>query len=527
MKRRDFLKVSSPLIALPLVLGGFPVHALGRSRLLDPLWRLLATTDRVLVLIQLNGGNDGINTVIPLDQLSTYHQLRPQIALPDSTLIRITDEAALHPAMSGIQRMFADGMVAIVQGVAYPNTNLSHFRSTDIWMTASDYNQYLATGWMGRYLDTLYPNYPTGYPNSTAPDPPAVQIGAIMALALQGPLASMGLALQDPQTFYDIINGTNTSVRGDIPDTQPGHELAYLRQVELTSQQYSTSIKSAADKAQNKATYPSNNTLADQLKIVARLIAGGLQSRVYLVSLGGFDTHAAQVDTTDTTQGAHATLLGRLSDAVVAFFDDLRQLGVADRVVAMTFSEFGRRVASNASYGTDHGTAAPMFVFGTHVVPGIRGTNPSLTELDRNGNLLMQYDFRQVYSSILAQWYGADDATLRQVMLKDFQTIPIIRSSTTTSVEESPTATGSPLTISPNPAAAGQTLRLAFTIPAPGDVVVEFHDGIGRSAAQFSLGTMDAGTHQISIPVPSVAKGTLVCSLRAGNTIMHSRVIVE
>jgi uncharacterized protein (DUF1501 family) len=526
MKRRDFLKASSPLIALPLVLGGFPIRALGGSRVLDPLLQLSGTTDRVLVLIQLNGGNDGLNTVVPLDQLSTYYQVRPQIALPESALLRITDDAALHPAMSSIQRMFNEGMVAIVQGVTYPNTNLSHFRSTDIWMTASDYNQYLSTGWMGRYLDMEYPNYPNGYPNTDFPDPPAVQIGAVMALALQGPLASMGLALQDPQTFYDIINGTTTWSSGGIPDTQPGHELAYVRQVEIKSQQYSTSIKAAADKAQNKATYPTNNSLAAQLQIVARLIAGGLQSRVYLVSIGGFDTHAAQVDTSNTTQGTHATLLGQLSDAVAAFFDDLRLLGVQDRVIAMTFSEFGRRVASNASNGTDHGTAAPMFVFGTQVIPGIRGNNPSLSNLDSNGNLLMQYDFRQVYSSILAQWYGADASTLHQVMLKDFPTIPIIRTSTSSTNDPSPTTDGE-LRLAPNPVTPGQPLMLTFSLSVAASVDVEFSDLAGRMLSRMALGYVDAGSHQVQIPAPHAAPGLLTCTVRAGRQVLRSTVVCQ
>ncbi|GBD04450.1 hypothetical protein HRbin20_00013 [bacterium HR20] len=526
MKRRDFLKAASPLITLPLVLGGFPIRAVGRSRVLDALWQALSSTDRVLVLIQLNGGNDGINTVVPLDQLSTYYQVRPQIALPESKLLPISDSTALHPAMGALQRMYNDGLVAIIQGVTYPNTNLSHFRSTDIWMTASDADQYLTTGWLGRYLDTLYPNYPNGYPNDNAPDPPAVQIGAVLALALQGPLASMGLALQDPQTFYDIINGTQSSAGGSIPDTRPGHELAYLRQVELKSQQYSSSIKTAADRAQNKATYPSNNTLADQLKIVARLIAGGLQTRVYMVSLGGFDTHAAQVDTTDTTQGIHATLLGRLSDAVAAFYDDLRQLGVADRVVAMTFSEFGRRVASNASNGTDHGTAAPMFVFGPQVIPGIRGANPSLSDLDNNGNLRMQYDFRQVYASILAQWYGVESSTLQAVMLKNFETIPIIRNSTT-SVGESSPSHADQLVCSPNPVAHGQQLCLEFVLPVPSEVTAQFYDAGGRLLGTTGVGYLEAGPHRCSVAVPTCAAGVLYCHLRAGGRTLRAEVVVR
>lgn len=516
MKRRDFLKAASPVLTLPLVLGGLPVRVLGRTPVFDRLWQILSTTDRILVLIQLDGGNDGINTVVPLDQLNTYYQVRPHVALPENKLLHITDTAALHPAMSAIERMYREGMVTIVQGVAYPNTNLSHFRSTDIWMTASDYNQYLTTGWIGRYLDGLYPNYPTGYPNTNAPDPPALQIGAVMALAFQGPLASMGLALQDPQTFYDIVNGTRTSISSGIPNTRPGHELEYLRQVELSSQQYSASIKTAADKAQNKATYPSNNSLADQLKIVARLITGGLQTRVYLVSIRGFDTHAAQVDPTDSTAGTHATLLQQLSEAVAAFFDDLRQLGAQDRVVAMTFSEFGRRVASNASDGTDHGTAAPMFVFGTQVIPGFRGTNPSLTELDSNGNLLMQYDFRQVYSSILTQWFGVDQATLHQVMLRDFPTIPIIRTSTTSVSDEPPQLRAGELLCNPVPAVPGGVLQLRFSLSEAASVVVVLHDSIGRELMRFAVGHRPAGHVEVQLPVPAVAEGILLCSVEAG-----------
>ncbi|MCS7000218.1 MAG: DUF1501 domain-containing protein [Bacteroidota bacterium] len=525
MKRRDFLKTTTPLITLPLVIGGLPIHAIGRTRVLDTLWRVLSTTDRVLVLIQLNGGNDGINTVIPLDQLSAYYRVREHVALPESSLLPITNSAALHPAMTEIQRMYNEGMVTIIQGVAYPNTNLSHFRSTDIWMTASDYNEYLKTGWMGRYLNTLFPNYPSGYPNASTPDPPAIQIGAIMALALHGSHASMGLALQDPETFYNIVNGVEGTAGGQTPDTRPGRELAYLRQVELQSQQYSACIKAAADRAQNRASYPSNNTLADQLRIVARLIAGGLQTRVYLVSINGFDTHAAQVEEGNTTQGIHATLLGRLSSAVYAFFDDLRQHGLQDRVIAMTFSEFGRRVASNASYGTDHGTAAPMFVFGTQVIPGIRGTNPSLTELDANGNLLMQYDFRQVYTSILAQWFGVDRDLLRTVMLRDFPTIPIIQTGTT-SATETTLVGGTNLEIFPNPTPCGQRAKITFRLTGPAEVEITLHDETGRSFSRMSLGYLDAGHQECFLP-PVELPGVVFCTVRAGNQFFRGQLVVE
>jgi uncharacterized protein (DUF1501 family) len=229
-----------------------------------------------------------------------------------------------------------------------------------------------------------------------------------MSLTMQGPNQSMGIAIQNPETFYQLVNGTTKGPFADPPNTRPGNELKFIRQVEVESQLYSVNIKAAADKAKNSVTYPTNNSLASNLAIVARLIAGGLKTRVYVVTLSGFDTHSAQVVASDTSTGSHANLLKYVSQGVSTFFTDLKNLGADQRVLAMTFSEFGRRVQSNASAGTDHGTAAPMFVFGNDVNPIVHGANPSLTDLDKGGNLKMNYDFRQIYTSVLAQWFGVD-----------------------------------------------------------------------------------------------------------------------
>lgn len=407
MKRRDFFKKVSPVLALPVMIGATPLRAIARSPVLDPIFSALAGTDRVLVLIQLNGGNDGINTIVPLDQMSVYNSVRPDVALPESKVLKLSNSVGIHPAMADVKNMFDNGQVGVVQGVSYPNPNQSHFRATDIWMSGSEYDQYLSSGWAGRYLTTEYPNYPEGYPNTSMPDPPAIQIGGGLSLTFMGATGNAtGIALQDPQKFYDIISGKTTGQFAEPPNTKPGNELRYLRQIESESQVYSTGIKAAADKATNLVTYPTSNSLADSLKVVARLIAGGLKTKVYMVSLGGFDTHANQVETADHTQGSHALLLNKISTAVRAFYDDLTQLKVHDRVLSMTFSEFGRRVNSNASIGTDHGTSAPLFVFGTSVNPTIHGVNPSLTDLT-NQNLKMQFDYRQVYGSIVAQCTGA------------------------------------------------------------------------------------------------------------------------
>jgi uncharacterized protein (DUF1501 family) len=525
MKRRDFLKATAPALAAPLILSGFPVRALARSPIGDSIARLAAETDRVLVLIQLQGGNDGINTIVPLDQFSVYAAARPQVALAQSKVLKLTDATGIHPAMKELQGMYNDGMMNVVQGVTYPNPNLSHFRSTDVWMSAVDYNQYLNTGWLGRYLSSEYPNYPEGYPNATMPDPPAIQIGAVMALALQGPAQSMGLAINDPTTFYNLVNGTSKGPFADPPDTRPGNELKYLRQIEAESQVYSTAIKKAADKAPNKATYPSGNSLADQLKIVARLVAGGLKTRVYMVTLGGFDTHAAQVDTADTSAGTHATLLGRLSTAVKAFYDDLALLGARDRVLTMSFSEFGRRVQSNASAGTDHGTAAPMLVVGTQVNPGIIGKNPDLKSLDSGGNLAMQHDFRQVYASVLAQWFGVQGAELQTSMLRDFTQVPIIKQSSTSVGDDAIGSSALSLALAPNPVSSAA--RLSFELPEPADVVVRLLDLDGRTCRELLNTRSDAGSQSISFHRESLPTGTYFLDVRAGRRHAVVKMMVE
>ncbi len=522
MKRRDFIKATTPLLTVPFLLNGTPVRALSRMKVLNPLFNTTLSTDRVLVLIQLQGGNDGINTVIPLDQMSDYNSLRGNIALPESKILKLNTATGIHTAMTEVQSMWQNGMLNVVQGVTYPNPNLSHFRSTDIWMAGEAYNQYLNTGWLGRYLDAEFPNYPTGYPNATMPDPPAIQMGAVMSLSAQGPSQSMGMAIQDPTTFYNLVNGTTKGPFGDPPDTRPGNELKFIRQVETESQAYSSVIKTAADKANNMASYPSGNSLADQLKIVARLVAGGLMTRVYMVTLGGFDTHAGQVVSSDTTTGAHATLLSRVSTAVSAFYEDLKQLGCVDRVLTMTFSEFGRRVQSNASLGTDHGTSEPMMVFGTKVNPIVIGNNPSLTDLD-SGNLKMQTDFRQVYTSVLSQWFGVSGAELTSSMLADFTQVPIIKD-LSNSVSDS-TGDVFALQCNPNPL-DGIPGTIRYTLPVSADVQLRVMDLDGRIMINLASAYQSAGEQHCSLNAASLPSGSYFCELRAGQRRSVCRVVV-
>jgi uncharacterized protein (DUF1501 family) len=284
MKRKSFIKKSLPVAMLPVLINGFNLKGYSKSPLLRLLGKNVAHPDRVFVVIQLNGGNDGLNTVIPLDQYSNLSKARNNILINESKVLKITGTSAtgLHPAMTGLRSMYDEGLVSIVQSAGYPDPNFSHFRATDIWLSGSDSNQYLNDGWAGRFLAEEYPNFPTNYPNQTMPDPPAIQIGSSVSPMVQGPAVSMGMAISDPSNFYQLIEG----IVDTAPSTPAGKELTYVRLVAQQTMQYADSIKAAAAKATNKSTlYPSNNKLADQLKIVAQLVAGGLKTKIYIVNL--------------------------------------------------------------------------------------------------------------------------------------------------------------------------------------------------------------------------------------------------
>ena len=505
MKRRDFLKNTVPVgIMLPSLINGFAIKAFGASSpLLQSLLLPITDTDHVLVLVQLTGGNDGVNTVIPLEFYSNYNNARTNIAIAENKVLKLTgtQKVGLNPAMTGLQSLFNEGKLKIINSVGYPTPNFSHFRATDIWMSASDSNQLVNSGWAGRYLNYEYPNFPNGYPNTTMTDPISIQIGSVTSLTLQGPAVSMGMSISNPTNFYNLLNG----VQDAAPNTNAGKELSYIRTVSQQTQQYATVVKDAAARVTQQITYPTNNPLADQLKIVARLIKGGLKTRVYTVSYGSFDTHAVQANATDTTTGTHANLLKNVSDAIKAFQDDLKFLNVEDRVLGMTFSEFGRRIKSNASGGTDHGAAAPMFVFGKNILGGVLGDTPNIPTIATvNDNVPFQYDFRSIYATLLSNWLCVKDADLQQVMLKNFQMLPIVNAAGCN--KGIPNAGGDVLiTNYPNPFIRNTTIK--FTT-AGGHTLVQVMDTMGRVVANLvDKEYTNAGTYIITFDSGSLPTG--------------------
>lgn len=441
MKRRGFLSKLPYVAGAPFMLNSIPLSTLAKTA---PLHRLAASSnnDRVLILIQLHGGNDGLNTIIPIDQYAEYYQLRPNLAIPDNgkrkyidldSALSVEDQVGLHPDLTHMKELYDQAKLNIVQNVAYENVNGSHFRSRDIWFMGGDYNEYLPSGWMGRYLDHEFPGYPDEYPSTEMPDPLAIEIGNGVSLAFhRNNGIPNAISIQNPEQFYDLITSVGGAPPESIANTHYGQELQWIMDIEEKSNQYAGRLKEVYEQGSNSAnvTYPElyplnapsgriKNRLAPQLKMIARLLSGGVKTKIFLARLGGFDTHAEQVEPYDATMGTHAALLYHISSAMKAFQDDLKELGIEDRVLTMTFSEFGRRAYSNGSYGSDHGTSAPMFVFGKMVKPGVTGTNPDLNNLDR-GNLRYQYDYRQVFTSAVVDWLEADSAAVDATLFSDW-----------------------------------------------------------------------------------------------------------
>lgn len=522
MKRRDFLLNTLPAAAvLPEVINGYSVKAFTvNSPLVQALMRGTTLTDHVLVIVQLSGGNDGLNMVIPVSNYSNYFNARSNVAIPQSRVLSIAGVTGtgIHPSMTGLQTLFTEGKAKVIQAVGYPQPNFSHFRATDIWMSASNSNQEVYSGWAGRYLNYEYPNFPTGYPSTDMPDPLAIQIGSTTSLTTQGPVVNMGMSITNPTTFYNLISGTTDPV----PNTPAGKELKFIRQVNQQTQKYSSVIRTAANAVTQQSAYPTNNSLADQLKIVARLIKGGLKTRVYMVSFGGFDTHSVQVNAADTTTGAHATLLQRVSDAIKAFQDDLKFLGVEDRVVGMTYSEFGRRIKSNSSVGTDHGAAAPMFLFGSKVETGMLGVNPTIpTNATVNDNIPMQYDFRSIYATILEKWFCLDktivDSLFPPNINAQLQSLPLFKAGACSGITPPPPdPTDVIITNYPNPFTTSTTIKFKTE---GGHTLIQIIDTLGRVIkVPVDRDYAAAGTYTVSFDSEGLPTGVYYARFQNGVT---------
>jgi uncharacterized protein (DUF1501 family) len=551
MKRRNFLKKLPVAISIPFAIGGIPIKLMGAN----PLSRLAAqsTNDRVLIILQLHGGNDGLNSLIPVDDYDLYYSKRANIAIPekkyiplDSTL-PLASQVGLHPAMQPMKALYDQGRVAFVQGVSYRNNNGSHFRGRDIWFMGGGADDYFGSGWVGRYLQQEFApeTYPDDFPNPDMLDPLAIEMGSDVSLIFhQDGNIPASISLDNPERFFDLVDNLEgfDDVEIDRRGIPPAalnpspywQELNWILQLEDKSEDYAERLYQVYQQGRDSAvtypeTYPLNaptgskrNPLTPQLKLIARLLDGGCQTKVFMVKIGGFDTHAEQVESYDPTMGVHAALMYHISGAMKAFQEDLRAKGLEDRVLTVTTSEFGRRIYSNGSYGTDHGTGGPIFIFGKGVRPGVVGTIPDMTQ----GNVQMQFDYRQVYANLLKDWMLVDETKINNdIFFKNFIDGP--KEDGTGFYEPLPLAnqviTGVDDFIStrfileecyPNPAKDKTTIH--FRTNNTGLVSVDLFDSMGNTSRNLISENFHPGEHRVEVELKNLPAGTYVYQMKTG-----------
>lgn len=387
-RRRFLSQTAGPAAALGFAAGA-PLPLLASA--------LFAKTERILIVIELQGGNDGLNTVAPASD-PLYRRLRPQIALSPSEVLPIADGMSFHPALGGFAKLLEAGQLAVVQGVGYPDPNRSHFESMDIWHTCRPRGDSRADGWLGRWLEKA-PLHGT--------DPQGLHLGAdklplaLMSRRVRVPsvnsLEEFRLRGIEDREFRDAVQSLAEAPRSE------GDLLSFVQSSTSAALSASERLAAAAKAGNSRVVWP-QSPLAGRLQMMSRLIRSGLDTSLYYTTLGGFDTHAQQPD-------AHRSLLRQVGDAVQALLAELDESGDSSRVTVMAFSEFGRRVAENASAGTDHGTAGPVFLAGAAVKPGLHGRNPDLSSLP-DGDLQFSVDFRTVYAAVLKHWLRADPTAI-------------------------------------------------------------------------------------------------------------------
>ena len=396
MDRRHFIKnstLASSLFFVPSFVKAFEQvasNALGYKR---------------LVIIQLSGGNDGLNTVIPF-QNDLYYKARPVLGIQKNESIPLNDEVGLHPSLAPLQRLYDLGHLTIINNVGYPNPNRSHFRSMDIWQTATDANTYSQSGWIGRYLDH-FGKQPYN----------AIEIDDSLSLAMKGETLN-AIATQDAKAFYNLArepffkNITNRLDDAHLSD----HNLGYLYKTMIEAQSSAKYIFETTKTVSSTKTYP-NDVFANQLKTMAQFINAGLETKVFYGSLGGFDTHVNQLAT-------QKRLLKTYAEGIEAFVQDLKANNTFKETLILTFSEFGRRVNQNASIGTDHGTANNVFIIGNQLKKqGLYNNLSNLTDLDESGDIKFEIDFRTIYATVLNKWLEVNDA---KVLDKTFNQLDFI-----------------------------------------------------------------------------------------------------
>lgn len=505
MKRRNFIRNSSLVaagaVAAPYILKGNP-----RPNF-KPVERFLSEeNDNILIIIELFGGNDGLNTIVPINEWDTYSQLRDDLKIPADEAIQFEQsDLYFNKALvdgihnGGFLQLMASGKLAVVQGIGYDNPTLSHFRSSDIWhagIVDTNPDVKLLEGWLGRYFAKMLEDNPEYLPEH----PLAINIGGTVPLTFKSSLGDMGIALTDPDKFYQLGAGlTPADDKFSNVDDYFTKEYNFAYDVAAQSEQYSIAVKNAYDAGIGKVKVEySDDGLAQKFKMISALIAGGLNTKVYFVNLSNFDSHAQQMD--GNYLGAHATLLSQVASAVSEFLDDAIQLGYHHRVAGLTFSEFGRRAKDNGSRGTDHGMASIQFMFAgsdENINGGFFNNDgqPVFAKLNASDNIDYTYDFRRTYADALELWLGGTPEDNEAVFGENVPKLEVLRKRVSSVGNSLLNEKGKFINIYPNPNFGSGNIE--FTLKSTSNISIDIYEVTGKKVLTLHNGIMANGTYNL------------------------------
>ncbi|MCL5992516.1 MAG: DUF1501 domain-containing protein [Bacteroidetes bacterium] len=527
MKRRKFLGISATTTA-GILLAPKLLKAKNDFKLI-PNDRIQSLEgDNVLIIIELFGGNDGLNTIIPAGD-SEYYNLRKGIGIPEDIAIKVND-IYMNPALvegisnEGLKRMFEDGRLAIVEGIGYDSPNMSHFRSEDIWLSGinpkTNNNMRLLEGWLGRYFALKLPNFPLEIPEH----PLSIAIDGTIPLLFKSDKGHMGIALTDPDEFYELGKGLtpiDSMLTGSDYYTE---EYNFVHAIARQSEIYSTAVKNAYDTGKNiiAGNVYSSNTLSQKLKLVSTLIAGGLKTKVYYMKISNFDSHAQQANA--DFSGQHFTLLNDTARAITEFMEDAAITGFSERVTGMTISEFGRRTYENGSRGTDHGAASMQFIWGndSFVNGGYWNNRPNLSDLDINGNVKYQTDYRVIYTEILEKRFDATTDEITQVFGESFLPLNILEKRSSGVEEYLKPRFGEYVRSFPNPSQGSGVI--SFEMFNPGKAVVNVYNINGKEELTLHSGYLQPGYYEM--PYRLNKSGTYICCVSVGKKRYNTKFVV-
>ncbi len=515
MNRRRFIQttaaVGAGITLTPKLLKGFDEPQIIQDDFLE--------NDNVVIILELFGGNDGLNTIIPAED-SEYYKIRPNIGIPVEEAIKVNDiymNKALVEDVSngGMKRMFEDGRLAIVEGIGYDQPNLSHFRSEDIWLSGinpkTNNNQKLLEGWLGRYFAHKLPNYPMEIPEH----PISISIDGAISLMFKSEKGDMGVALTDPDEFYKL--GVGLTPKEDLLTGKNyyDNEYNFVHTIARQSDLYSQAVKAAYDKGMTiiNGNLYSDSGLSNKFKMISALIAGGLKTKVFFVKLSNFDSHAQQMNTSFT--GQHYALLNESAKAISEFMQDALENGYSERITGMTISEFGRRAYDNGSRGTDHGAASMQFIWGhdKFVNGGYWNNRPNLNDLDQYGNTKFQTDYRVIFTEILEKRLGATPDDVTKVFGESFLPLNVLEKRVNSIFNQNAQIANGKIIISPNPNSGVGKIRFELKKPAFVDITIFSLNGKVSQVIQRSY--LFEGYYKI--PFNIITNGTYIVSVTADN----------